>query len=176
MLTSPDPTWAITQAMYWSVIETNIGILATSIPSFKALAKRYMPRFIGESSMGASHGSGSWNSNVSTRVSNAVTGKGSCGPFGTIEEQELQQPGKLVDLSSRPDHQHARHGSGSVDLTHMGHHPPPVVTDSEYRRDRALSGLQKHPITEETDMTWEEPPRMSEESFIKRLSKMAGEV
>lgn len=162
--------------MYWSVIETNIGILATSIPSFKAIAKRYMPRFIGESSVRGSNGGGGWNSNLSTKVSDAVTGKGGCRPFSTIQEQEQEQPTKLVDLSSRPHHQHTRHESGSADLTHMGHQPPPVVTDSEYRRDRALSGLQKHPISEETEMTWEEPPRTSEESFIKQLSKMATEV
>lgn len=36
--------------MYWSVIETNVGILAASIPSFKSLAKRYLPRLLGESS------------------------------------------------------------------------------------------------------------------------------
>ena len=34
--------------MYWSVIETNVGILAASIPSFKSLAKRYLPRLIGD--------------------------------------------------------------------------------------------------------------------------------
>jgi hypothetical protein len=47
LLTSPDATYAITDAMYWSVIETNIGILAASIPTFTPLAKRYLPRLIG---------------------------------------------------------------------------------------------------------------------------------
>ncbi|MCJ1390055.1 hypothetical protein MMC18_002913 [Xylographa bjoerkii] len=50
MLVDPDATWAITAAMYWSVIETNVGILAASIPTFKVIAKRYFPRFVGESS------------------------------------------------------------------------------------------------------------------------------
>ena len=36
--------------MYWSVIETNIGILAVSIPSFKSIFKRFLPRFLGDSS------------------------------------------------------------------------------------------------------------------------------
>ncbi|MCJ1414248.1 hypothetical protein MMC32_000574 [Xylographa parallela] len=49
MLVDPDATWAITAAMYWSVIETNVGILAASIPTFKPIAKRYFPRFLGES-------------------------------------------------------------------------------------------------------------------------------
>lgn len=49
MLTSTDSTWAITGAMYWSVIETNIGILSASIPSWKVLAKRYIPRLLGSS-------------------------------------------------------------------------------------------------------------------------------
>ncbi|KAM0329308.1 hypothetical protein ACHAQA_004613 [Verticillium albo-atrum] len=53
MLVSEDPTWAITGAMYWSVIETNVGILAASIPSYKAIAKRYAPRLLGTSSNGS---------------------------------------------------------------------------------------------------------------------------
>lgn len=48
MLTSPDSTYVISGAMYWSVIETNVGILAASIPSFKAIASRFLPRLIGE--------------------------------------------------------------------------------------------------------------------------------
>ncbi|KAJ9662010.1 hypothetical protein H2201_006299 [Coniosporium apollinis] len=48
MLKSPDATYVISGAMYWSVIETNVGILAASVPSFKALAKRYIPRLLGE--------------------------------------------------------------------------------------------------------------------------------
>ncbi|KKY16294.1 putative integral membrane protein [Phaeomoniella chlamydospora] len=48
MLSSSDSTYVISEAMYWSVIETNIGILAASIPSFKPLVKRYLPRILGE--------------------------------------------------------------------------------------------------------------------------------
>ncbi|KAL4913886.1 hypothetical protein BDW62DRAFT_220465 [Aspergillus aurantiobrunneus] len=48
MLSSTDATWAISGAMYWSAIEINIGILAASIPSFKAIASRFLPRLIGE--------------------------------------------------------------------------------------------------------------------------------
>ena len=48
MLKSKDATYVISGAMYWSVIETNVGILAASIPSFKALAKRYLPHMLGE--------------------------------------------------------------------------------------------------------------------------------
>ncbi|OJD34915.1 uncharacterized protein BKCO1_20000153 [Diplodia corticola] len=47
MLTSADQTWAISGAMYWSVIETNVGIAAASIPSFKVIAKKYAPRLLG---------------------------------------------------------------------------------------------------------------------------------
>ncbi|KAL2757014.1 hypothetical protein ACRALDRAFT_1069684 [Sodiomyces alcalophilus JCM 7366] len=47
MLHSDDPTWDISGPMYWSVIETNVGILAASIPSYKSLAKRYAPRLLG---------------------------------------------------------------------------------------------------------------------------------
>lgn len=48
MLSSPDATYVISGAMYWSVIETNVGIFAASIPSFKAIASRFLPRLIGE--------------------------------------------------------------------------------------------------------------------------------
>lgn len=56
MLTSADYTYAISGAMYWSVIETNVGIFAASIPSFKAIASRFLPRFIGEYSSGRKYG------------------------------------------------------------------------------------------------------------------------
>ncbi|KAF7596967.1 hypothetical protein BBP40_011333 [Aspergillus hancockii] len=48
MLSSPDATYVISEAMYWSVIEINVGIFASSIPSFKAIASRFVPRLIGE--------------------------------------------------------------------------------------------------------------------------------
>lgn len=47
MLHSDDATWVIAGPMYWSVIETNVGILAASIPSYKSLTKRYAPRLLG---------------------------------------------------------------------------------------------------------------------------------
>ncbi|KAI9724512.1 MAG: hypothetical protein M1812_000580 [Candelaria pacifica] len=50
LLSSQDPTYAIAPAQYWSVIETNIGILAASIPSFKAVANRYLPRLLNTAS------------------------------------------------------------------------------------------------------------------------------
>ncbi|KAI1846100.1 hypothetical protein JX266_007909 [Neoarthrinium moseri] len=49
MLVSEDATYVISPAMYWSVIEINIGILAASIPSFKPIASRYAPRLLGSS-------------------------------------------------------------------------------------------------------------------------------
>jgi len=49
MLSSDDPTYVIAPPFYWSVIEINIGIMAASIPSFKPLAKRYIPYLLGES-------------------------------------------------------------------------------------------------------------------------------
>jgi len=65
MLTSADYTYAISGAMYWSVIETNIGIFAASIPSFKAIASRFVPRFIGEYSSGRKYGP--WSGNTDAR-------------------------------------------------------------------------------------------------------------
>ncbi|KAJ5224902.1 uncharacterized protein N7469_008405 [Penicillium citrinum] len=65
MLTSADYTYAISGAMYWSVIETNVGIFAASIPSFKAIASRFVPRFIGEYSSGRKYGP--WSGNTDAR-------------------------------------------------------------------------------------------------------------
>lgn len=65
MLTSADYTYAISGAMYWSVIETNVGIFAASIPSFKAIASRFLPRFIGEYSSGRKYGP--WSGNTDAR-------------------------------------------------------------------------------------------------------------
>ncbi|KAI3399744.1 hypothetical protein diail_5812 [Diaporthe ilicicola] len=48
MLETAGPT------QYWSAIETNVGILAASIPSFKAVAKRYAPGMLGSSNRGGS--------------------------------------------------------------------------------------------------------------------------
>lgn len=66
MLSSADFTYAISGAMYWSVIETNVGILAASIPSFKAIASRFVPRFIGEYSSGRKY-YGPWSSTGAAR-------------------------------------------------------------------------------------------------------------
>lgn len=52
MLVDSDATWVIAPAMYWSVIEINVGILAASIPSFKPIASRYAPRLLGSSYYG----------------------------------------------------------------------------------------------------------------------------
>jgi len=49
MLFSKDSTWTISGPMYWSVIETNVGILTASIPAFKAIAKKYAPKLLGGS-------------------------------------------------------------------------------------------------------------------------------
>ncbi|KAJ5806418.1 uncharacterized protein N7503_004020 [Penicillium pulvis] len=65
MLSSADYTYAISGAMYWSVIESNVGILAASIPSFKAIASRFLPRFIGEYSSGRKYGP--WSGNTDAR-------------------------------------------------------------------------------------------------------------
>lgn len=70
MLVSKDPTWAIGPPMYWSVIETNIGILAASIPSFKPIARRYLPRIIGEYSTGGRSYPGASSSRNFGKISN----------------------------------------------------------------------------------------------------------
>jgi hypothetical protein len=42
----------IAEPMYWSVIETNVGILAISIPSYRPLIRRFFPHLLGSYSGG----------------------------------------------------------------------------------------------------------------------------
>lgn len=81
MLTSKDPTYVIAPPFYWSVIEINIGVLAASIPSFKPLAKRFLPRLIGESSYKQKGGYG--NSGSLKGHYNGNSGSG----FGRLDSQ-----------------------------------------------------------------------------------------
>lgn len=50
MLTSSDATYVIGPPFWWSVIEINTGVWAASIPSFKVLVKRFLPRLLQETS------------------------------------------------------------------------------------------------------------------------------
>ncbi|KAH6962817.1 hypothetical protein DER45DRAFT_590722 [Fusarium avenaceum] len=83
MLTSDDPTWVISNAMYWSVIETNIGILAASIPSYKAIAKQYAPRLLGSSGMSSNRKLSGFKQMPLELQNNSVTGTGA--PKTTFE-------------------------------------------------------------------------------------------
>ncbi|KAK8190455.1 integral membrane protein [Phyllosticta capitalensis] len=72
MLTSVDQTWVIASPMYWSVIETNVGILAASIPSFKVIAKRHIPRLLGSYYETDRYGTGGQNGNHKSQPSRAT--------------------------------------------------------------------------------------------------------
>ena len=110
MLTSDDPTWVITGAMYWSVIEINIGILAASIPSFKSLAKRYLPRLLGSSynskggptgpSVGNTYGARSGQG--FSKLSNSATAKGSFGSYGleTYSQSDIKDHGMTTTVTA----------------------------------------------------------------------------
>ncbi|KAL4900222.1 hypothetical protein BDW74DRAFT_162298 [Aspergillus multicolor] len=98
MLTSPDATWAISGAMYWSAIEINIGILAASIPSFKAIASRFLPRLIGEYS--------------SNKAYNYPYGARSGSGFSKVRDPSRNQSVNMHALRSRNhDHDHAVMGT-----------------------------------------------------------------
>ncbi|KAJ4419478.1 hypothetical protein N0V82_004923 [Gnomoniopsis sp. IMI 355080] len=88
MLVSTDATWAIAGAMYWSVIETNIGILSASIPSWKVLAKRYVPRLLG-SSNGRGGTSGKYNTGSGAYHLSSMGGGGGGGGVGTAKAIRL---------------------------------------------------------------------------------------
>ncbi|RAQ50332.1 hypothetical protein AFGD_002767 [Aspergillus flavus] len=46
----PPDIVSISGTFYWTSIEMNVAIVASSIPSFKAIASRYLPRLVGYSS------------------------------------------------------------------------------------------------------------------------------
>ncbi|KAF2402811.1 hypothetical protein EJ06DRAFT_310218 [Trichodelitschia bisporula] len=54
LLVTKDPSWTIATPTYWAIIECCVGIITASIPSLKPLAKRYIPRILGEPSGRAS--------------------------------------------------------------------------------------------------------------------------
>ena len=107
MLSSDDPTYVIAPPFYWSVIEINIGVLAASIPSFKPLAKRFLPRLIGESSFkerggyvnsgslkahykgGSGSGFGRLDSQNAVQMTNLTKG------VATSHSEDLGRPGRL---------------------------------------------------------------------------------
>jgi hypothetical protein len=142
MLTSADFTYAISGAMYWSVIETNIGILAASIPSFKAIASRFLPRFIGEYSSGKKYGP--WSGNTSARrygsgftkvtdprniTLGAVNGKEDkemgtqIGPASNSSEERIIPDGKIftqteIETTVETSHDFRSFGSSSLERAH----------------------------------------------------------
>ena len=46
----PPDIVSISGTFYWTSIEMNVAIVASSIPSFKAIASRYLPHLVGYSS------------------------------------------------------------------------------------------------------------------------------
>ncbi|KAJ6001482.1 hypothetical protein N7522_006709 [Penicillium canescens] len=142
MLTSADFTYAISGAMYWSVIETNIGILAASIPSFKAIASRFLPRFIGEYSSGKKYGP--WSGNTSARrygsgftkvtdpkiiTLGTVNGKEDTemgtqiGPASNSSEERIIPDGKIftqteIETTVETSHGFGSFGSSSLERAH----------------------------------------------------------
>ncbi|CAJ2513924.1 Uu.00g020430.m01.CDS01 [Anthostomella pinea] len=82
-----DITWVYTGALYWSVIEINVGILAASIPSFKVIAKRYAPRLLGS---GASYGSSAAKQSNNRRSGfHMMDGSGSAAESAGVDLRDL---------------------------------------------------------------------------------------
>lgn len=120
--------------MYWSVIEINIGILAASIPSYKALVKTYFPRLLGNiySGDGGSEGTdpkyqrkGSYSldrmKNGATNTT-TVTGGGGHSHLGSnsdSEEQIICPDGMIVRTTAVVvDESHSARGQ---DLIHANY-------------------------------------------------------
>lgn len=141
MLTSTDPTFAITKPMYWSVIETNVGILAASIPSFKPFARKYFPRLLGESNAysgrsGGSYGHAASGGSVARKLRSPFdrmsrkggvielidVGKKKTGITTTIqagEEKGRVGRGSVAGHKNTKDLEKRSDGDGSADLKEM---------------------------------------------------------
>ncbi|KAL4876445.1 hypothetical protein BJY04DRAFT_231626 [Aspergillus karnatakaensis] len=101
MLSSSDATWAISGAMYWSAIEINIGILAASIPSFKAIASRFLPRLIGEYSSNKAYvprsGSGF------SKVQDITNGKGRSVGMNSLRSRDRERGHAVMGTNIRSE-------------------------------------------------------------------------
>lgn len=128
MLVDPDATWVISGAMYWSVIELNIGILAASIPSYKTIAKRYAPRLLGTSSGGGSRshkkstgGSGMYKMSGFQKISNNQRSKSGTTSRNTHHDSTIMDLRNLdTNGASGTDSKHQRMGSSAGAAGNIG--------------------------------------------------------
>ncbi|KAH6647487.1 hypothetical protein BKA67DRAFT_662274 [Truncatella angustata] len=110
MLVSEDATYVISGAMYWSVIELNIGILAASIPSMKPIASRYMPRLLGSS----------YNKSNGNKGSSYLKSSSASGAFksrdrnGTLELHSMERGDNRFGLQSGTNRTEIGKGSTAV--------------------------------------------------------------
>lgn len=109
MLVSADATYVISGAMYWSVIELNIGILAASIPSMKPIASRYAPRLLG-SSYNRSSNKGSSYLKSSSGFKSPGMGRSK---VGTMELQSMER-GDGFGLQSGGNRTEIGKGGGGI--------------------------------------------------------------
>ncbi len=109
MLHEEDSTWYSADATLWSIVELNVGILATSIPSYKSIARRYAPRLLlgggscsGEEEGGQEGGGGRENRvNELSRESGRMDGQGRGRSQSRGSGEEGGEPGavELWDLA-----------------------------------------------------------------------------
>lgn len=97
----------LTPTQYWSAIESNVGILAASIPSFKALAKRYAPALLGSSNRGGSDYKLGGGASHSAGASRSL----STNKLAKFHMMDKSRSGREVDIHAsgddvRDDHQH----------------------------------------------------------------------
>ena len=109
-----------TSTKYWSAIETNVAILAASIPSFKALAKRYAPALLGSSNRGGSdYKMGNHSGAASRSLSTNKLSK-----FHMMDKSRSGQ--QEVDIHGGGGSSHDR----SASRTKNGHQDPYNVADN----------------------------------------------
>lgn len=156
MLTSDDPTYVIAPPFYWSVIEINIGVLAASIPSFKPLAKRFLPRLIGESSYKQRGGYGNSNSLKAHYKGNSGSGFGRLDSQNAVHMDEFSK-GEMTSQTERLDRagrlQKPKASDHSVTMTDDGHDQTVPGSNHSHSSEEFIFKPGKSDIVRTTEFT-----------------------
>ncbi|KAF2639601.1 hypothetical protein P280DRAFT_519008 [Massarina eburnea CBS 473.64] len=132
MLVAQDATWVISSPMYWSVIEINIGILAASIPSFKAISKKYFPRLLGSSNGAKGNKNSSGKLSGFQKMDNTTdNSKGR-----SIALRTLERPGKKgMGIETHAERASEDDSSGDVPFARKGQIGVRTDIETHYGRE-----------------------------------------